>query len=186
MEDVKPALTNLPYIDSGRLLLRKLKMDDAADIFTYSQIPEVVTYSIGHAHKEIEETERFIQNVIECCANNTAGLWAIELKETGKVIGTCGYEYWLYDQYRAEIGYSLSPLYWGKGYMTEAIREVIRYGFEDMDLNRIEAICHIENIGSQKVLEKNGFMNEAFLKQHTYSRGIFFDVFLFSKLRPPH
>ncbi len=185
MDDVKPALTNLPYIDTGRLLLRKLKHSDAPDIFSYAQLPNVVQYSIGHAHQSVEESERFISNVLECYENNTAGLWAIEWKETERVVGTCGYEYWLYDQYRAEIGYSLSPEFWNKGIMSEAIKEVVKYGFEDMDLNRIEAICHCDNVASHRVLEKNGFINEAFLKQHTHSRGNFFDVFLFSKLRPP-
>lgn len=182
--DIKPALTNLPFIDTGRLLLRKLKLEDASDIYMYAQLPEVVKYSIGYAHQSLAESERFINNVFECYENNSAGLWAIVWQETGRVIGTCGFEYWLHDQFRAEIGYSLSPSYWNRGIMTEAIQEVVRFGFEDMSLNRIEAICHTENLPSQKVLAKNGFINEAFLKQHTHSRGVFFDVYLFSKLNP--
>jgi ribosomal-protein-alanine N-acetyltransferase len=87
------------------------------------------------------------------------------------------------NHHRAEIGYDLWPDYWGQGLMPEAIGELIRFGFEEMDLNRIEATTHTENLRSQRVLTRLGFQKEGLLRDFYFRDNIYNDQVLFSLLR---
>jgi ribosomal-protein-alanine N-acetyltransferase len=84
---------------------------------------------------------------------------------------------------RAEIGYVIGRKYWGEGLMTEAVKEVIRFGFERMNLNRIQATCFPENIGSYRVMEKAGMKFEGTLREQMFIKGRFQDLKLYSILR---
>jgi ribosomal-protein-alanine N-acetyltransferase len=72
---------------------------------------------------------------------------------------------------------------WNQGLMTEAVREIVRFGFERMNLNRIEARCKIANVGSARVMEKVGLSFEGVLREHQYAKGVFEDLKLYSILR---
>lgn len=174
---------NFATLETDRLLLRKMRMSDAQDIFEYASNPTVVKYSIGDPHASLEESERYVSSVLEAYDNNIAGLWSITIKGAEKVVGTCGYEMWYSEHYRAEVGYSLAEELWGKGYMTEALNAMVYFSFTEMDLNRVDAICHVENEASLRVLEKAGFEREGLLRQHTFSRDEFFNVYMYSILR---
>jgi len=176
--------TNLPYIETERLLLRPLKLEDADHIFDYAQRPEVMTYSLGYPHQSVMESKKFVESVLQSCRNNYSGLWAIEHMKDKRVIGTCGYELWYVDHFRAEMGYSLSPSYWNNGYMTEALKEIVAFGYENIGLHKIEAMVHPFNLPSIRVLEKLGFHNEARLCEHVYMRDQFVDIDLYVKLSP--
>lgn len=108
--------------------------------------------------------------------------WGIELKAEGCLIGTCGYCRWDQQHHHAEIGYDLWPDYWGQGLMPEALGALIRFGFVRMNLNRIEATTHTENLRSQRVLEKLGFQREGLLREYYCRDGIFNHQVLFSLL----
>ena len=109
--------------------------------------------------------------------------WGIVLKETGRVIGTIGFMWIQPDYASAEVGYSLSRQYWNQGYMTEALARVIRYGFEEMRLNRIEAQHELTNPASGAVMRKCGMTKEGTLRQRLLNKGRFVDVDLYSILR---
>jgi len=109
--------------------------------------------------------------------------WGIELLETHQLIGTCGFFGWNLYHHHAEIGYDLSPNFWGKEIMPEALQTLLRYGFTEMDLNRIQAMTHSENHRSQKVLLKLGFQKEGLLREYYGLNGIFNDQVLFSFLK---
>lgn len=87
-----------------------------------------------------------------------------------------------YDVYRinAEIGYWIGEPYWGKGYATEAVRLLIKFAFEELDLLRIYAKIYEYNIGSMKVLEKTGFEKEAIIKSSVIKEGQIVDEHLYS------
>lgn len=82
--------------------------------------------------------------------------WAIVAKHSGKMIGTCGFTRFNFQAYSAEIGYVLNPAYWGKGVAAEAARRVIRFGFDTLELHRIEARYMENNTQSRRVMEKLG------------------------------
>jgi ribosomal-protein-alanine N-acetyltransferase len=105
-------------------------------------------------------------------------------KSSGQIIGSCGYHNWFADHWRAELGYELTnDAFKRKGLMTEAIKEVIPYGFNIMNLNRIEAFVFPHNIPSVKLVENNGFIREGLLHQHFYYNGVMEDSIVFGLLR---
>lgn len=122
-------------------------------------------------------------SVMDQYRNHQVAPWGVVHKGNMKLIGTCGFIYWIPDHARAEIGYALSRTYWGEGYMTEAVREVISFGRRTMELNRIEARCRTENTASARVLEKVGMKFEGILRRHIFSKGAYHDMKMYSILR---
>ena len=114
--------------------------------------------------------------------NNDSILWGICLKDTAPVIGTIGYWQIQKEHYRAETGYMLHPDYQGKGIMDEALKAVIKYGFETMQLHSIEANVNPANAASMKLLEKNGFVKEAYFRENYFYNGQFLDSVIYSLL----
>ena len=108
--------------------------------------------------------------------------WAITLKDNPKLIGVIGHYRIKPEHYRAEIGYMLLPEYHGKGIVSEAVKEAVNYGFQVMKLHSIEAIIDPDNHASAKVLEKNGFIKEAHLKENEFFNGRFLDSVIYSIL----
>jgi len=104
------------------------------------------------------------------------------LKASGAFVGTCGMEA-APEHARAELGYVLSREHWGRGLMPEAVRRVIRYCFERMDLNRVEARCIAENTASSRVMEKAGMSYEGTLRGREYIKGSYKDMKIYSSLR---
>lgn len=105
-------------------------------------------------------------------------------KESGKIIGWCGYHTWYLDHDRAEIGYGLrTDTVKRKGYMSEAITAVLDYGFSQMNLHRIEAMASPSNDASIRVLEGNGFVREGLLKQHYFINDVYEDSAIYALIR---
>jgi [ribosomal protein S5]-alanine N-acetyltransferase len=94
-----------------------------------------------------------------------------------------GYNYWHRKDRRASVGYDLARAYWKQGIMTEALQAVIDFGFERMDLNRIEADCAVENEASARVLLRIGFRQEGIQREQYFEAGRFWDLRLFALLR---
>ncbi|MFX1487174.1 MAG: GNAT family N-acetyltransferase, partial [Promethearchaeota archaeon] len=109
--------------------------------------------------------------------------WGIVRKGSSGLIGTCGYYDWSKTSRRAEIGYDLDPAYWGQGIMTEALMAVIEYGFQEMGLNRIQAIIDSKNKRSINLVQRLDFKKEGVLRQRSYFRERFLDDVCFSILR---
>ena len=98
-------------------------------------------------------------------------------------MGTIGYMDYNEDNATVEVGYSLAHWLWNGGYMTEALRRVIIYTFEAMDINRIEAQHELDNPSSGRVMEKCGMQREGVLRQRLYNKGKYVDVALYAILR---
>jgi len=145
-------------------------------MFQYTSNPDVSKYTTWHEHKFLEDTRDFLKTIITAYENEKGMTWGIEDKKNGRLIGTCGFVNWIPELKRAEIGYALSKEYWNKGYMTEVVRTLILFGFTNMELVRIEAICRVKNIGSAKVMGKAGMKFEGILRKHLLCKGQFYDV----------
>ena len=178
-EDV---FSNFPTLETERLILRKLRLEDAKDLFEYASDKEVTKYVTWEPHKSIEDSINLIKFTHERYEKREGIIWGIVCKENKKVIGTCDISP-VTKHFRAEIAYALSRDYWGKGIMTEAVKEAIKFGFEKMNLNRIKAMCIPENIGSYRVMEKVGMKYEGLIREYIYIKGKFQDLKLYSIVR---
>lgn len=149
----------LPVLYTERLIIRPLSVLDADDMFEYSRTPYVGPSAGWQPHSSVSETIVVIRNLIAIRTPSDLGVWAITLKETGKMIGTIE----LYNHvplFKAELGYALNPKYWGMGIVPEAVNEVLSFGFEYLALKRIEAGAFLDNEQSKRVCEKTGFSFE--------------------------
>ena len=175
--------SRLPELRTQRLLLRRMSIADAPDVFAYSRDPEVSRHVLWDAHRSIQDSRAYLRYILRQYRQNDPSSWGIELIETGRLIGTIGYMWWNRENRSAEVGYSLSRAHWNQGLMTEALREVIRFGFDEMHLNRIEAQHEVVNPASGRVMEKVGMRREGILRGRLYNKGKFVDVALYAILR---
>jgi ribosomal-protein-alanine N-acetyltransferase len=109
--------------------------------------------------------------------------FGIEYKENHKLIGTISFVFWNLKHQKAEVAYILSHPYWGQGIMTEALKEIIQFGFDSMDLVRIEARCIEENLGSEGVMKKEGMSYEGTLRKSMFTKGKHHNIKLYSILK---
>jgi len=174
---------NLPVLETKRLRLRKLSMRDAGDVFEYASVPEVAEHVTWEYHRNISDSMHYLRFITEQYRDGIPSPWGIVHKELGKLIGTIGYHVWSLANRFGEVGYALSKDFWNKGYTTEAFSEVIRYGFERMKLERIEATCKLPNTASEKVMQKCGMHFEGILKKKLFAKGEFHDLKIYSLLR---
>ena len=183
MRDPSEFFAHLPEIETERLVLRTMRLDDAEAMFAYASDPRVAEHVDWYPHGSVEESRRFLVAAIERYARGAPVGWAITLRGEDKLVGSAGFFDWAIAHARAEIGYSLAYWLWNRGYMTEAVRALVRFGFERMGLNRIEARCKVVNLASARVLEKAGFRLEGVLRQHQHTKGAFEDMKLYAILR---
>lgn len=173
----------MPEIRTERLLLRRPTLKDAKDLFAYARDPEVAKFITWKPHKSISDSKKAILWMDEQYAGGRAITWGLIHPENAQFIGTCGLVALYPKDERAELGYAMSREYWGKGYMTEAVRAVLTFGFETMKLNRIEAKTNLDNEVSFRLLEKVGMTYEGVLRQYTFCKGQHFDLKMYSLLR---
>lgn len=152
-------INSLP-IETERLIIRYLTPDDAYDMFEYSSLPEVTEFLLWSPHLNIEATEGYLESLQKRYIRGLYGDWGIELKENGKMIGTCGYA--SFDSYAltCEIGYVLSPKYRKKGYMTEAVEAILALSFETLELESAQLRIITENSASIALANRLGFQKD--------------------------
>ena len=173
----------MPTLETRRLRLRKLAMRDAQDIYDYSRDPLVARYVLWEAHRSIGESRSYLRYMLRKYRLGEPASWGIEWKPTGQIIGPIGFMWIQRENASAEVGYSLSRAFWNQGVMTEALQELIRYGFRSLNLNRIEAQHETENPASGAVMRKCGMRHEGTLRQRLLNKGKFVDVELYAILR---
>ena len=147
-----------PILKTKRLLLRKLIDNDAQQIFYLRSNTIVNQFILRAKQKSLHEALTFINERNNDIEKGKIFYWAITLKEEQELIGSICIWNFSEDKTVAEIGYDLHPDYFNKGIMTEAIREVIHFGLNKLQLNSIEAFTHRENINSIKLLKKCSFI----------------------------
>jgi ribosomal-protein-alanine N-acetyltransferase len=174
--------TPFPVIETERLLLRRITNDDVNEVFELRSNPETMKYIPRPLVKNNEEALEHIAMIEEKIVTNVGINWGITLKGDNKLLGIIGYYRMQPENYRAEIGYMLSPHFHGKGIIPEAVNRLIKYGFDNLKLHSIEAVIDPENFASEKVLQKCGFIKEAHLKEAEFYEGIFLDKVIYSLL----
>lgn len=173
-----------PTLHTERLVLREVNIGDAAEIFFLRSNEQVLQYLDKQPATSVEEAAAFIQRIREDQAKTAGILWGITVKNSPEIIGTAGFWQMQKEHYRAEIGYALHPGFQGRGIMNEALKAVLAYGFETMKLHSVEANINPANSASRKLLEKNGFIKEAYFKENYFFNGRFIDSEIYSLLTP--
>ncbi|MCM3004190.1 GNAT family N-acetyltransferase [Priestia koreensis] len=174
---------DLPTIETERLLLRKVKATDTKAIYAYASDPEVARYVTWPVHTTIGATQAFVQFVIEQYRKHDIAPWGMVVKETDDFIGTIDFVAWQPQHYTAEIGYTIGRKFWNKGYTSEAAEALIDFGFHNMELERIQARCMVDNVASARVMEKAGMSYEGTIRRALYVKEQHQDLKLYSILR---
>ena len=180
--NIKDVFLEIPIIETQRTTLRKMTIDDAGDMFEYSSNQEVTKY-LSYDHKDIEDAEKYIRNKVEKYSQGECMIWRIEYNENRKFIGACGFTHWDTENCFAEIAYSLAQDYWGRGIMNEIVNVLFYFGFEKMQLNRIEARCWSENEKSVRIMEKCNMQFEGIFREQLYVKGKYRDIKMYSILK---
>ena len=173
----------MPPIETDRLLLRRLEMGAAQVIFDYGRDPEVARHVLWDAYESVSECRSYIRSMQRRYRMGDPASWGIVLKATGRVVGTIGYMWHQEDHSSVEVGYSLARTLWNRGLMTEALRAVIAYSFDELHLNRVEAQHELTNPASGEVMKKCGMLREGTLRQRLRNKGRYVDVALYAILR---
>ena len=160
-----------PGIVTQRLVLRRMKKTDYHDMFAYAKDPAVTEHLTWEPHPDANYTLRYLAYIIPKYRSGEFHDWAVIWKETKTMIGTCGFTSFNYSHNSGEIGYVLNRDYWGYGIAAEAVRAVLRVGFMDLNLHRMEAKYMIGNDRSRRVMEKCGMTFEGFRREAMYIKG---------------
>lgn len=148
---------NIPTIETDRLRLRKIVMTDLDDVYEYASRPLVSEYLLWEPHPSVEHTKEYLRAIKKEYSKKRFYDWAIALKESNKMIGTCGFTTIRFEENTADVGYVLSDLYWKNGYASEAMTEVLKYGFYTLNLDSLSARIMSENSASIHLAEKMHF-----------------------------
>ena len=151
-------LTNIPVIDLDKVYLRAVELDDYPDMYDYGKNDEVTKTLMWNSYQHIEDAKNACLNVF--LARPKRGMpsaHAIIDKITKKMIGTCDFAYIDWANSSGEIGYVIHPDYWGQGIMTSVCAKVVEFGFQYLGLKTIVIGHYLNNIGSKRVILKNGF-----------------------------
>ena len=149
-------------LQTQRLLLRELITEDLNAIHEMNSLPEVDQYNTLGLPENIGATEKLLNDWLleQQTQSRLHYVFGIADIASNVFIGMIGLRLGKPKYRNAEVWYKFFPDHWGKGYATEALKELLRFGFNDLNLHRIEAGCAVENIGSVKVLEKAGMIRE--------------------------
>lgn len=177
-------LQPFPVLITERLILREITKADAEEIFFLRSDKEVLTYLDRDPAKTIDEAIQWIEMINDLTKKNEVVTWAISLKDDPKLIGTITFWNIKKEHHRAEIGYALHPAHQGKGLMQEAITSILDYGFKKIKLHSVEANVNPDNKASIKLLERNNFIPEAYLRESWYYNGKFLDAAIYSLINP--
>lgn len=172
-EHICRIFSRIPELQTERLILRKMRVGDEEDMYAYARKSEVTRYLLWSPHPDIYYTRDYLRYLATRYAAGSFYDWAIVLKSSGRMIGTCGFTAFDCSHDAAEIGYVLNPDYRGQGIAPEAVRAVMAFGFDKLALHRIEARFIEGNEASLRVMEKvgmrfEGYRREAMLIKGTY------------------
>ena len=175
-ELVRQYFSSLPVLVTERLLLRRMEKSDWKDMYEYASDPEVTRYLLWDPHEDPHRTARYLAYVQSRYRAGEFFDWAVTDRRSGKMIGTCGFTRFNFEANSAEIGYVLNPRFWHIGIAPEAVRRVMRFGFEELSLHRIEARYMCGNEDSRRVMEKVGMKFEGIARDSMFVKGKFVSV----------
>ena len=168
-----------PEITTERLLLRRLKASDCEAILflrTDKNVNKFIERPDHRKTKNISQARILIEEFDSCIDTNHSITWGITLKNTRKIIGTICLWNFSQNNTTAEVGYDLHPELQNKGVMSEALKMIVAFGFKELNLNKIVAFTHAENVHSKKLLENHGFQHNVNRKDLDNKSNIIFEL----------
>jgi ribosomal-protein-alanine N-acetyltransferase len=168
-------------IETKRLFLRTRTRDQLKEIEQAPLVEQLEFFGLD-TEEELDDTWTRVNRGL---SNHSIGFRLFDLieKDTNKVIGNCGFHTWIHEHDRAELGYGLHDDYKGKGFMSEALEAILQYGFEEMGLNRAEALISPKNTPSINLVTKFGFIKEGIIRNHYFIDNVYEDSISYSLLK---
>ena len=168
---IRKSFRTIPTLQTERLTLRKILPRDEDDMYEYSRDPETSRYLLWEPHSSRNYTRAHIRYLQSRYRSASFFDWALTLKDSGKMIGTCGFTEIYEKKKLAEIGYVISPKYHRQGFAPEAVEKVLEHGFLTLGLEGVFARFMEDNIASRKILERLGFCWDESKKESIVKRG---------------
>jgi len=187
MQYFKEEVVNFPELETQRLLLTEISSSDASAMLELFSNSSVVEYYDQEAFTDIAQARELISLFQSRFETSSGVRWAIRLKTTGSLIGTCGFNSWSPKMRNAVIGYDLLPSYWRCGYASEAVRAIIEAAFDGKlpcgAIHRIQADTVPGNFASESLLRRLGFKEEGLRRESGFWKGRFHDLKCFGLLQ---
>jgi [ribosomal protein S5]-alanine N-acetyltransferase len=178
------AFQSFPQIETKNLTLRKIHSEDSEALFRILSDDEVTKYYDDETFRNISQACEQIGAWENGYKTRRCIRWGLARKDDPALIGSCGFYGFHTWHMRAGIGYEMARAFWHQGIMTEALSAILHFGFQELGLNRIEAVVMPENSASVKLLEKLGFHNEGLLREYeNWGNKGFTDLYMLSILQ---
>src|ERR1700744_5040512 len=172
-----------PTLPTARLRLRPFDNADADALFALQSNAHVLRYWDATPWRERDRSDRFIAACRRMAEEGTGARLAVDRVFDEAFIGWCSLSRWNPDHRSASLGYCFDEAAWGHGYATEAARAVLRWAFDTLDLNRVQAEADTRNVASARVLEELGFVREGTLREDCVVNGGGFDSWVSGLIR---
>jgi ribosomal-protein-alanine N-acetyltransferase len=170
-------------LQTPRLFLRPIRLNDAADIFVGRGDPQVMRYWDWPAQESVDQVRSIIQDHLREIDGGTTLWWVVTTTPRGPAIGEVDLSEIDLHHKRAEIGFLFRRAAWGQGYAREAAARVMRHAFDELGIERLWARFHAGNAGSQRLLEALGFAHEGTLRGHVLRDGERRDCPIYGRLK---
>jgi len=177
-----PTLTPIELF-TPRLKLRWMEASDAEAHYAVFSDPDVARYWSSGPWTALDQAHEHIAATQAAYADGSGLRLGIALRETGELIGNASLHRFVDTSRRCELGYALARAHWGYGYVSEALRALLDFGFTALDLNRVEADIDPRNTASARVLEKLGFRKEGYMPERWIVQGEPADTVYYGLLR---
>jgi ribosomal-protein-alanine N-acetyltransferase len=164
-----------PELESENLIFREVNLEDVEEVFKIYSDPEVAKYDWYRPIITREDALSIINRYKREFGDKEEITWGVARKKDNKIIGYCCFGNFNDESRRSEIGYGFNRDEWNKGYATEAIKVLVKFGFEVMDFNRIEATVTLGNDASVRALKKANFLQEGIVRERSIMKGKFED-----------
>lgn len=168
-----------PVLRTERLLLRQITESDGEGLYDIFADEEVTEHYAWDAFTAVEQGHELAARTAEQFRQRESIRWGLVLPGSARIIGTCGYTRWNEDNRFAILGYDLARDYWRRGLMSEAVAAVLRLGFAEMALHRVEATVMAGNTASAALLTRAGFSHEGTMRERTLKQNTYRDLWMF-------
>ena len=163
---------DLPKLETDRLILKKISVSDAEDMYSYASLNSVTRFLLWSPHLNIEDTRGYIEFLNRQYKKGTYADWGVFLKSEGRLIGTTGFADFDFENNTGEVGYVLNPAYQGNGYMSEAVSAVLSVAFDCIGLERVDLRIMEENKPSMRLASRLGFYFEKIGEEPLNVKGV--------------
>lgn len=171
-----------PTIDLHGARLRPLREADADAVYAYLRDP-VVTERTSYPAVSVPVVEAMIERSRRRWAAGEPSRWGVALEDDDRLVGTCGFNNWSREHRRAELAFDLAPAQWGKGLMRQAVAAALRWTYLQDRVDRVHALVRVDNLRSERLLERCGFVREGRLRSYRLCRGEPHDFHMYALLR---